>query len=151
MGRRRGLIDSNVLIATATSDHIHNDPSARLLEAAGEQEFATSIHCLSEFYNGTTRTRFNGGGALTPRQALLALTAMEGAMEVLALSIADQRNALTRFGTLGGIGPRIYDFLIGEVALIHGVDTIITWNTRHFVPLFPSLRILTPAQYLETL
>ena len=74
---------------------------------------------------------------------------MEGALEVLTLSITGHRTALTRFAALGGIGPRIYDFLIGEVALVHGLNIVITWNVRHFVPLFPSLTIVTPAQYLE--
>lgn len=150
MGQRRGLIDSNVLIAAATQDHIHNDESARLLQGAADGEFATSVHCLSEFYNGTTRPRASGGGSLSPRQALEALAAMEGALEVFALTIAEHRTALSRFASLGGTGPRIYDFLIGEVATINAIGVIVTWNTKHFLPMFPQLRVVTPTVFMES-
>lgn len=150
MGRRRLLIDSNVLIAAATDDHIHQEPSLALLNSAPDATFATSIHCLSECYNGITRVHSSGGAALAPEQAMSAIAPYTASIEVLTMMIPEHLRALQCFSDLGGVGPRVYDFLIGYVAEIYRIPIIVTWNTRHFVPLFPSLRILTPAQYLET-
>lgn len=151
MGRRRLLIDSNVLIAAATDDHFHQELSLDLLNSAPDATFATSVHSLSECYNGITRVRASGGAALESEQAIRVVEQYAKSIEIFTLTIAEHMVALQRFADLGGIGPRIYDFLIGYVAEVHRIPIIVTWNTRHFIPLFPSLRILTPAQYLESL
>lgn len=150
MARLTGLIDSNVLIAATVKDHIHHADSFGALNQMGELSFVTAAHCLSECYSNLTRSLETGGAALSPREAVEALDRIDLAFDVLSLTVIDQCNAYRSFSDLGGTGPRVYDYLIGYIALVHQIPMIVTWNTRHFVPLFPSLRILTPAQYLET-
>jgi len=48
----------------------------------------------------------------------------------------------------GGVGPRLYDRLIGEVALAHGIETIVTWNVGHMRTLFPALVVAAPNEAL---
>lgn len=150
MGRRRGLIDSNVLIAASTLTHEHHDASSTLLIGGDAGDFATSSHCLAEFYNAATRPLAQGGSAMKPERALDALAAHRDNLEVLQLSQPEQWIALEHFARIGGTGARLYDFLIGEIAAIHRIPVIITWNVRHFIPLFPQLRVVTPTEYLET-
>lgn len=152
MGLRRGLIDSNVLVAASTSGHQHHEGSSKLLLEGGKPgEYATAGHCLAEFYSTVTRPVGRGGSAMAPGRAYDALMAYRMNIEVLVLSLDEQLNAIRRFATRGGTGPLIYDLLIGEVATVFGISTIVTWNVRHFAPLFPALRVCTPADFdLET-
>jgi predicted nucleic acid-binding protein len=151
LARLIGLIDANVLIAATVWTHVHHSDSISALRHMAELDFATAAHCLSECYSNLTRTIASGGAALAPREAIEALDRIDLAFDVLALTAIDHRNALRSFADLGGAGPRVYDYLIGYVALVHQIPLIVTWNTRHFIPLFPQLRVQTPAEYLESL
>ncbi len=150
MGRRRGLIDSNVLVAASILTHQHHEASSTLLVGGDTGDFVTSNHCLSEFYSAATRPLAQSGSAMTPQRALDALAAHRDNLEVLQLSQSEQWVALAHFSRIGGTGARLYDFLIGEIAAIHRIPIIVTWNVRHFIPLFPQLRVVTPSEYLET-
>lgn len=149
MGQRRGLIDSNVLIATSSFGHQHHAASYEMLQRAAPQDFATSVHCVTEFYNAATRGLASGGSAMMPERALDALGSHRANFEILALSQTEHLDAIRRFAELGGAGPRVYDYLIGQVAVVHAISLVVTWNVRHFAPLFPSLRVATPQTILE--
>ena len=66
------------------------------------------------------------------------------------LTADEHVTAIARFAQLGGTAVRLYDNLIGHVALTHAVDVIVTLDGRDLVPLFPHLRIVTPMAVLET-
>lgn len=149
MGRRRGLIDSNVLVASAGLGHQHHRASARLINDSQPLSFATARHCLTEFYNGATRGSVAGSEPLTPSAALGALGALEATLEVLDISADQHGEAIRRFAELGGRGARVYDYLIGHAALVHTIPLIVTWNVKHFTLLFPTLRVATPAMVLK--
>jgi predicted nucleic acid-binding protein len=147
----RGLIDSNVLIAASDADHEHHADSLSFLRSVIDRRFVTSQRCTSETYSNLTRPRRGGGAGFTPSEAMAAIDRIEGKFDILSLTVANHHAALRAFANNGGTGPRVYDFLIGYAALVNGLPLIVTWNTRHFEPLFPSLRVTTPTQYLETL
>lgn len=149
MGLRRGLIDSNVFVAASDIDHQHHPQSFELLDSAQTRDFATSIHCLSEFYNGATRPASRGGSARPPKDVADAVARYAGEVEVLQLSQTQHIAALMFFARRSGIGPLVYDFLIGQVAVVHSIPLIVTWNVRHFAPLFPTLRVATPEMLLQ--
>lgn len=149
MGRRRGLIDSNVLIAAASEEHLHHGYSRRYLAGVNADDFVTSIHCLSECYNGLTRRPGQGGLSLTPPQAAAAIRDYARAFDLLQLTVEQQLEAYDRFAELGGVGPRVYDYLIGQVAVVHAIPLIVTWNDKHFAPLFRTIRVATPAELLQ--
>ena len=66
---------------------------------------------------------------------------------LIGLTPAQTFEATSRYAALCGIGPRLYDALIGEAAVLHGVPGIVTWNIGHMRGLFPDLDVLTPAAF----
>lgn len=149
MGRRRGLIDSNVLIAGLSLEHKHHGPSATFFERMETSEYTTALHCLSEFFSGATRPKSQGGIAWPSKLAALAVERLIRECEILDLSMAQHIAALESFAEAGGVGPNVYDFLIGRVAIVHAIPLIVTWNVKHLAPLFPTLRVATPAELLQ--
>jgi hypothetical protein len=71
-------------------------------------------------------------------------------MRVLTLAPQTLVEITRNFALQDGKGPLIYDWLIGQHAVKHDIDTIVTWNIRHMRPLFPHLRVITPAEFLES-
>ena len=147
MGQLRGLIDTNVLVAAATAGHLHCEPSLECLESMPLKGLATSLHCLSEFYNIATRNIQRGGSGMTPQAAVDAMENYRENLEVLGLSANQHIDAIRKFAATGRIGAQIYDYLIGHVAVVHRVPAIITWNVKHMAPLFPASDVVTPAQF----
>lgn len=149
MGRRLGLIDTNVLLAAAARGHEHHRPSIALLNRGEPGDFATSVHCLSEFYSIATRRIVQGADPMPPAVARGVLAAYRDNLELLSLDPDQHIDALSRFAAAKGAGPLVYDFIIGQVAVVHGIPAVITWNVRHFAALFPALRVVTPADFIE--
>ena len=69
---------------------------------------------------------------------------------VRALDALETLEALSRFAAIGGAGARLYDYLIGHVAVVASAGRIVTWNVRHLRPLFPTLEVLTPKEAIGT-
>ena len=65
----------------------------------------------------------------------------------VSLTPDESLSAIRGFATRGGTGPRLYDWLIGEAAIAANIRTIVTWNTRDFLDLFPKLDIVDPIAY----
>lgn len=137
------LLDTNVLVATLWADHPHHQASAPLAEAATPQTTMVALHSVAETY--ATMTRINRPFRLTGEAAMAAITALIADIRIVTLDGPQTIDAIGRFTSLGGCGPRLYDYLIGAAAEARGADTIVTWNTRDFDGLFPALRIVTPA------
>jgi predicted nucleic acid-binding protein len=68
--------------------------------------------------------------------------------DLVGLTAAQTFDAVRRYAGDGGVGPRLYDRLIGEAAVAHGLARIITWNVTHMRRLFPGLTVVTPAELL---
>lgn len=149
MGSWRGLIDANVLVAAAVAAHQHHKSSASLISGVPARSYATPRHCLAEFYSISTRGSVPGGEPLPPSGAVEAIEAYVSHIDTLDISPSDQFRAIRHFAERGGIGARVYDCLIGQVAIVNEIPLIVTWNVRHFEPLFPTLRVATPAAILE--
>lgn len=140
------LVDTNVLVAAAVVDHPHRGPALAVLERPSH--YSVSAHSLLELYNTLTKPR---GYGWSPDRAWVVVRQMGAVFDVLVLTATEQLEAIDAFAHAGGIGAGLYDYVIGRVAVHRGIDTIITLNSKHFVPLFPDLTILTPTQYLESL
>ena len=138
------LIDTNVLVAAAVRQHPHHTPSLRLLEHG--RALSVVSHSVTETYNTLTRRSFGRGYAYAPGLAIAALETVLVGIEQLALTADETLVAIRRFAGVGGVGPRLYDALIGEVARVNGFETIATWNVGHMRALFPDLRVATPAE-----
>jgi PIN domain len=142
------LLDSNILIAGLAAPHIHNLETAAFLEVALDQSCAVADHSIAEAYSNLTRGSAGGFG-FPPDLALAGLNDLLSGLTILALTAAQTLGAIEEFSRSGGVGPRLYDKLIGQVAFIHAIPTIITLNIRHMTPLFPGLKVLSPSQFLK--
>ena len=140
------LLDSNVLIAALLADHQDHAASAALFEDGERSRYGIAAHSIAEAYATLTRP-FPRGFAVAPADAVRALDQMRAESSLLGLTAAQTMDGIRAFAAAGGTGPRLYDRLIGEVALAHGIPAIVTWNLRHMAGLFPGLRVVTPREY----
>ena len=144
----RGLLDSNVLIAAVAEAHVHHKASAALFEGRG-RSFAVSAHSFAEAYavltNPAQRSPFRWHAAA----AWAALESVAGLTRLVGLTHGQRFEAIRAFAAGGGVGPLLYDRLIGEAAIRNGIDTILTWNVRHMRDLFPSLTVIDPAAFAD--
>jgi predicted nucleic acid-binding protein len=147
MGQRRGLIDTNVLVAVSHADHIHHEESKSMVGRIGTARQVISLHSLSEFYNIATRPFPRGLGS-APATVMRMLAAFEAQHDILSLTPDQHIDAIRHYAASGGIGPRLYDYLIGYVAVVHAIPSIITWNVKHMAPLFPASDVVTPTQFI---
>ena len=139
------LLDSSVLVAAAVSSHpFHVDAEATV---GTKDSFIVAAHSLAEFYNTLSKPR---GYAWPPRDAALAVVQAQRRFEVAALDAREFGKGIAAFAAIGGVGARLYDFMIGYHAIVRDIASIVTLNERDFSALFPNLEILTPAQYLDT-
>ncbi len=142
------LIDSNVLIATVAQAHEHHAASLALVNGVAPLSLAAAAHSFAEAYNTLTRLGPRAPVAAAPGVAWSALQSLRAATVLLGLTSAQTFDTIGRFAAGGGAGPRLYDRLIGEVAVAHGLAIIVTWNIPHMSSLFPGLRVVDPAAAL---
>ena len=108
------------------------------------QEMVVAGHSVVETYAVLTR--------LPPPNRLSALDAWRLIKEnfvdqsrIMALDADEFRVLLDRASEAGIAGGQVYDFLIAECARRAGVDTLLTFNSRHFLRLADSgVRITVP-------
>ncbi len=139
------LVDSNVIIAYLDRDHQHHTKSRRVFQSLSDDEILLSVHSLSECFNKLTR------GVVTqpfgPREVTLSLRTLVSKSQVRALSVEETCTAMDKFASMNGRGARLYDYLIGYVAIVETAPKIVTWNVRDMAPLFPTLTVVTPADF----
>jgi predicted nucleic acid-binding protein len=140
------LLDSNVIIALLARDHEHRDASFALIAGNNELQFAVSAHSYAEAYNTLTRRGDHAPFRFSPEEAWAALESIRRITALLGLTAAQTFDAIRSYSQSGGVGARLYDRLIGETAAVHGISSIVTWNTGHMQALFPSLRVMTPTE-----
>jgi predicted nucleic acid-binding protein len=141
------LLDSNVLIAMLIEAHEHHQASFDLLADAGGNQFAVAAHSYAEAYSTLTRRGERAPFQLTAEEAWAALESVRAVTALVGLTGPQTFEAIRDYARSGGIGARLYDRLIGEAAVAHGVPTILTWNASHMHSLFPSLAVVTPAEF----
>ena len=81
---------------------------------------------------------------------MAALESVAAQCLLVGLTHAQTFHAIRDFAGTGGIGPRLYDKLIGEAAVVNGIACIVTWNVAHFNSLFPTLTVADPDQMAAT-
>ncbi len=143
------LLDSNVLIAMLAETHEHHAPSQALLTSSQRGVFAVAAHSYAEAYNTLTRPGERGPFRFTPEEAWAALESVRALTSLVGLTAAQTFDSIRTFAESQGVGARLYDRLIGEVAVVHNIPAIVTWNVGHMRGLFPSLTIATPSGFLS--
>lgn len=138
------LLDSNVIIACLVEAHEHHAASFALFAEGSPGTFAVAAHSYAETYATLTRPAPFGFAASHTRVALERVRAVTS---LVGLTPSQTFDTVCRYAAAGGIGARLYDALIGQVAVDHGISVIVTWNTRHMAGLFPDVTIVTPVRF----
>lgn len=148
MLRRHALIDSNVMVGAVGVDHPHHELSFALFAGDPLPALAIAAHSFAEAYVTLTKRDARGEFGWSPTQALAALEDLLPNVTLIGMTPEQTVDTVRDYALKGGIGARLYDRLIGQVAATHNIATIITWNVRHMKPLFPDLKVLRPPEFL---
>lgn len=138
------LLDSNVIIAMVAAEHQHHIASVALLLPPNGRRFAVAAHSYAEAYKTLTSC---GAASRFRWSASVARSALESVAEatiLLGLSAPQTFDTVRSYAEGGGTGPRLYDRLIGEVAVHHLIPCIVTWNVGHMRDLFPAMQVVDP-------
>lgn len=142
----RFMFDTSCMVATVQPWHVHHSRALREFDIRldrGETLIAAA-HTFAEAY--AVLTRLPPPDRVPPGLAaeVLKTTFVEMA-DVVTLDELGYVNLLQRAPERGIFGGRIYDAIIVACAVNAGVDTLLTFNYRHFAPLAPpSLQIVVP-------
>jgi predicted nucleic acid-binding protein len=143
------LLDSNVLVAMLAEAHEHHQASLALVLDGPRPSFAVCAHSYAEAYSTLTRRGEHAPFRFTAEEAWASLESLRAITVLIGLTPAQTFDAIRSYARTGGVGARLYDRLIGETAAVHDIKIIVTWNVGHMSSLFPSLRVLTPRDFLE--
>ena len=141
------MLDSNVVVAILAEAHEHHAASLALLAEPTRAHFAISAHSYAEAYSTLTHRGERAPFGFTAAEAWAALASMRAITGLIGLTAAQTFEATGQYAASGGIGPRLYDALIGGAAVVHGIPSIVTWNVGHMRSLFPNLDVLTPEAF----
>lgn len=139
------LLDTNVIVSALAPDHPDHGDAAALFDRCQDGELAIPAHAVAEAYSVLTRA--NGPFRWAPGDCWLAIGSILRVTTLVGLTPAGTVDAIRQFAGQGGIGPRLYDRLIGEAAIHNRIDTLITWNVRHMQALFPELQVAPPGEW----
>jgi predicted nucleic acid-binding protein len=144
------LVDSNVLVAAVAAEHEHHAPSLRFASLMQRVRFAVAAHSFAEAYNTLTREGSAGPFRFPPNEALAVLEDLRHHIDLLGPTPSQTFDGVRQYAQSGGIGPRLYDKLIGDVAVLHGIDSIVTWNLKHMRGLFVALNVQSPDDFMAS-
>lgn len=144
MAAPKALLDSNIIIAMVAEEHEHHAASAALVPDADSKQLAVAAHSYAEAYAMLTRRSASAVFRWPAEDAWAVLESVGAATTLVGLSPAQTFDTIRSYAQGGGIGPRLYDRLIGQVAVQYAIPRIVTWNIGHMRDLFPELEIVDP-------
>jgi predicted nucleic acid-binding protein len=140
------LLDSNVLVAIVAEAHeCHGSSIALLVDERAS--FAIAAHSYAEAFCTLTRRSEHAPFRVAPDEAWAALESVRAVTALVGLTPAQSFDTVRNYALAGGIGARLYDRLIGETAVVHGIPVLITWNIVHMRSLFSALTVCSPQQF----
>lgn len=146
----QALLDSNVVIAMVAEAHEHHAASAALIPDARSRRFAVAAHSYAEAFSTLTRRSASAVFRWSADDAWRTLESVAAATMLVGLSAAQTFDTIRSYADGGGIGPRLYDRLIGQVAVQYSIPRIVTWNVAHMRDLFSDLDVCDPAAAIRT-
>jgi predicted nucleic acid-binding protein len=140
----KAFLDTSVLVPVFHGDHIHHAPSLEVFTQCGKEDSCCGAHSLAEVY--ATLTRLPGKHRVSGEQAMLFVGSIQERLTIIALDAEDYINLLQASAAAGVVGGAIYDAILARCALKADVETIYTWNLRHYGQFGPDVarRLRTP-------
>lgn len=142
----KALLDSNVVIAMVAAAHEHHAASASLVRDRNSRHLAVAAHSYAEGFATLTRRSASGLFRWSAEDAWGTLESVAAVTTLVGLTPAQTFDTIRSYAEGAGIGARLYDRLIGQVAVQYGIPRIISWNVGHMRNLFPRLDILSPEE-----
>ncbi|HET7840653.1 MAG TPA: PIN domain-containing protein [Terriglobia bacterium] len=138
------FFDTSALIPVFLEDHEHHERSLEAFVAADKKHSCCAAHTLAEIYS--TLTRLPGRHRLSGDQVMLFLGNIRERLTLVSFDAEEYWTAIARAAETGIVGGALYDALLASCALKARVETIYTWNVRHFQALGPEIsrRARTP-------
>ena len=87
-----------------------------------------AAYSYAETYSTLTRRGYHSPFRFTAEEAWAALESVRAATQLIGLTPAQMFDIVRNYASSGGIGPRLYDRITGETAVVHRIPTIMTWN-----------------------
>jgi hypothetical protein len=143
------LLDSNVIVAGVAAEHDDHLLSVALFEHFPIKSFAVAAHSFAESYVTLTKRGPRAPFGWDAQDAWTALEAVANATQLVGLSPAAGLDGVRLYASQGNIGARIYDWLLGQSAVLARVPAIVTWNVGHIMGLFPALAVQTPEEFVS--
>ncbi|MDQ3700295.1 MAG: PIN domain-containing protein [Chloroflexota bacterium] len=148
----RFLPDTSCIVAALCSWHEHHSAAAEALNRRIAQGEAMIVAAAALVETYAVLTRLPPPHRLSPADTFALLDANfmagaeSGALEIVALDATAYQALLRQAPLEGTAGGRIYDALIASCAAHAQVDSLLTFNERHFQPFAsPSLQIVVPS------
>ena len=140
----KAFFDTSVLVPTFLGDHEHHEASLDAFLRFGKHQACCAAHSLAEVY--ATLTRMPGKYRVSCEQAMLFLAEIRQRLTLVVLDEEEYYTAIEQASALGVIGGTVYDALLARCALKARVETLYTWNVKHFQQLGLEVikRIRTP-------
>jgi predicted nucleic acid-binding protein len=126
----RHFFDTSVLVPVFIDEHVHHEASLKAFLTADKKRDCCGVHSLAEVYS--TLTRLPPSHRATADQAMLFLDDMARRLTFIALDAEEHWAAIADAAESGVFGGLTYDALLARCALKAKVETIYTWNLRHF-------------------
>jgi predicted nucleic acid-binding protein len=138
------FFDTSVLIPVFVERHVHHEASFRAFVGVAKGQGFCAGHSLAELYS--VASRLPGSDRLSTEQILLIVESLRERLTIVTLSADDYFEVIERVAASGLVGGLIYDALLVHCALKAEVQTIYTWNVKHFEQLGPDIarRLRTP-------
>lgn len=140
--------DTSCMVPALSTWHPHHHRARSEVQRrlAGGEGLVLAAPTLMETYSTMTRLqrpyRLSGHEAL----ALLQENFIQRAAETVALDAEAYRDLLSEAARRPILGGQIYDALIAACARRAGVETLLTFNDRHFLRLVtPPTQVIVPA------
>ena len=134
------FLDTSVLVPVFLKWHQHHPSSLFLFSIQQRDTSYTSAHCLAEVYS--TLTGIPGAGRASVETMSEILTDIRARLSIVTLDESDYLSAMGDAAELNVFGGGIYDALVARCALKAQVETLYTWNVKHFVRLGPDVAAL---------
>jgi len=141
------LLDSNVIVAAVSAEHDDHLPSISLFENFPVKSFAVAAHSYAESYVTLTKRGPRAPFAWDATEAWAALESVANATQLVGLSPAAGLDGVRLYASHGNTGARVYDWLLGQSAVMARIPAIVTWNLGHMTGLFPTLAVQTPTAF----
>lgn len=132
------LPDTSCMVAVVCPWHEHHERARRALESRLDrgERMVIAGHCLAESYS--VLTRLPAGHRLAPADARDVIDANFGrSVRIVALDAAGYVTLLRGAPEAGVRGGRTYDAIVVACARLARVQTLVTFNARHFDDIVP--------------